>query len=216
MSQAASVRALALGAVILAAGRSSRMGRPKLLLPWCSTSILGHLLGQWTSLGAEQVTVVCAPGDQAIQNELDRLGFPADHRILNPAPERGMFSSLQTAALWPHWTVTLSHLALVLGDQPHVRLETLRRLLEFAALHPAQVCQPSRGARPRHPVILPTPVFRGLAASSAPTLKEFLGGYEPAACEVEDPGLDLDIDRPEDYERALALEALAHVRTGGA
>ena len=35
------------GVVILAAGRSRRMGKPKLLLPWGETSVLGHLIRQW-------------------------------------------------------------------------------------------------------------------------------------------------------------------------
>src|SRR5438093_8516154 len=81
------------GVLILAAGASSRMGRPKLLLPWGETSILGHLRKQWRSAGIDQIAIACAAGDQAMRQELDRLGFPERDRIVNPAPERGMFSS---------------------------------------------------------------------------------------------------------------------------
>src|SRR5262245_54859464 len=91
---------LSFGVIILAAGASSRMGRPKLLLPWGETSVLAHLIGQWQSLQAEQVAVVCTESDRAIQEELDLLGFPTAERIFNPAPERGMFSSIQSAARW--------------------------------------------------------------------------------------------------------------------
>ena len=52
----------AFGVVILGAGASTRMGRPKLLLPWGDTSIIGHLLGQWRGLGARPIAVVCRPG----------------------------------------------------------------------------------------------------------------------------------------------------------
>src|SRR5437763_13333350 len=89
-----------LGAVILAAGRSSRMGRPKLLLPWGETSVLGHLVEQWRMLRAQQIAVVCAAGDDGIQKELNRLMFPVECRIFNETPERGMFSSVQCAAQW--------------------------------------------------------------------------------------------------------------------
>ncbi len=51
-----------LGVVILGAGASSRMGRPKLLLPWGATTIVGHLLEQWQTLGAAQIAVVRRPG----------------------------------------------------------------------------------------------------------------------------------------------------------
>src|SRR5262245_17336610 len=109
-----------LGVVILGAGASTRMGQPKLVLPWRSTTILGHLIGQWQSLGAEQITVVCPPAPHPVHEELDRLAFPIDSRILNPSPEDGMFSSIQCAARWPKWATAISHIAILLGDQPQI------------------------------------------------------------------------------------------------
>jgi molybdenum cofactor cytidylyltransferase len=207
MTQPAAERAFFVGVIILAAGRSARMGRPKLLLPWNKTSVLGHLIEQWRALGAEQIAVVCAPGDVAIRAELDRLGFAEENRIGNPAPERGMFSSIQCAAQWPGWQASLTHWAIVLGDQPHLQPQTLRRVLEFSASLPARVCQPARRGHGRHPVLLPKALFQQLAASTAPTLKEFLATRpgEVALCEVEDPGMEVDIDRPEDYDKAVDL-----------
>jgi molybdenum cofactor cytidylyltransferase len=207
MKRVSAHRAFSVGVVILAAGRSARMGRPKLLLPWGKTSVLGHLIGQWQDLRAKQVSVVCALGDQAIQAELDRLAFPAGNRIINPAPERGMFSSIQCAARWPGWQGELTHWAIVLGDQPHLQRQTLRQVLDFSAAHPASPCQPARHGHGRHPVLLPRCVFRQLAASKARTLKGFLAATPRriARFELDDLGLDLDIDRPEDYRRAVRL-----------
>ena len=100
---------LAVGVIILAAGRSQRMGRPKMLLPWGETSVLGHLISQWQALGARQVAVVGALDDSGIASELDRLGFPSQRRIFNPSPEDGMFSSIQCAAQWTGWEPMLTH-----------------------------------------------------------------------------------------------------------
>src|SRR5689334_16008537 len=91
------------GVVILAAGRSSRMGQSKLLLPWDKTSILGHLIQQWQNLGAKQIAVVCSADNPGLAAELARLNFPPSSRIVNPNPERGMFSSVQCAAEWQGW-----------------------------------------------------------------------------------------------------------------
>jgi molybdenum cofactor cytidylyltransferase len=207
MTRHSAGRAFALGVIILAAGRSARMGKPKLLLPWGETSVLGHLIEEWRALHAKQIAVVCAPVDQAIQAELDRLGFEEKNQVINPAPERGMFSSIQCAAQWPGWQATLTHWAIVLGDQPHLQRQTLRQVLDFSAAQPGSACQPSRHGHGRHPVLLPQAVFRQVAGSTAATLKEFLG-VRPrpvALCELNDPGLDLDIDRPEDYRKALEL-----------
>jgi molybdenum cofactor cytidylyltransferase len=202
-------RRFSLGVVILAAGRSARMGRPKLLLPWAATSVLGHLIGQWQALRSRQIAVVCAPGNLPIRAELDRLGFPAQNLIINPAPEQGMFSSIRCAAQWQGWQEDLTHWAIVLGDQPHVRPQTLRRVLDFSATHPARICQPARHGHARHPVLLPKAVFRRISGSTAVTLKEFMAAMpRPAAlCELDDAGLDLDIDRPEDYEKAVRIAA---------
>ena len=207
MTPVAKTNALAFGVVILAAGQSSRMGTPKLLLPWGQTSVLGHLIEQWQKLGAEQIVVVSAAGDQSLVAELDRLGFAADNRVYNPAPDRGMFSSIQCAAQWPGWKRSLTHWAIVLGDQPHLRPGMLQALLAFIAGHPEKICLPGQGGHRRHPVLLPKQCFIQLADSTTTDLKEFLGkmAAEVSICESDDPGLGLDIDRPEEYQWALEL-----------
>lgn len=141
-----------------------------------------------------------------VRAELDRLSFPENDRILNSLPESGMFGSVRCAATWPGWEAGLTHWAIALGDQPQLRLETLEKLLRFAANHPDKVCQPIHAGRLRHPVILPQRHFLQLGGTRAGTLKEFLAGIpgDIAGCEIEDAGLGFDIDTPEDYQRALA------------
>jgi CTP:molybdopterin cytidylyltransferase MocA len=178
------------------------MGRPKLLLPWAGTTVLGHLLRLWRGVGADEIAVVCARGDAPITAEIARDGG-AVHSLENPAPDEGMFSSVQGAARWEGWAATTTHWALALGDQPQVSDGTLRHLLDFARARPGEICQPARHGRPRHPVILPAAFFRALAAWTGPTLKDFLQQHPRALCEMDDPGLDLDLDTPADYERAL-------------
>ncbi len=116
-----------------------------------------------------------------------------------------MFSSIQCAARWSGWQPEVTHWILALGDQPHLRFETLRAMTDFSARHANRVCQPSYQGRPRHPIFLPKNVFLELIASSAAHMKEFLAGQDIVLQELDDPGLNLDIDRPEDYETALRL-----------
>ncbi len=194
---------MAVAAVILAAGQSRRMGRPKPLLSWGKITVLGHLLDQWSSLDAKQIVVVCATGDAAIAAELNRLRWATADRIYNPEPGQGMFSSVQCAARWPEWKADLTHWAIVLGDQPHLRPETLRAVLHLSGRHPEKVCQPAHRGRRGHPVLLPRAVFMKLVGTAAADLKEFLATCDVAVCEVNDPGLNLDIDTSEDYRRAL-------------
>lgn len=207
MQTGATGRANTLGVVLLAAGRSRRMERPKMLLPWGDTSVIGHHVRTWHSLGAGQMAVVLSADDGPVSGELARLEFPGRNCLLNPAPQEGMFSSIRCAAKWAGWKSGLTHWAIILGDQPHLRVETLQSLLVFAAALPAKVCQPWHKGHFRHPVILPKPVFHQLRATTAFNLKDFLatlpGGV--AGCPQDDPGLDLDIDTAADYEKTLAL-----------
>jgi molybdenum cofactor cytidylyltransferase len=197
---------LPIGVIILGAGASSRMGSPKLLLPWRGTTVIGHLISQWQELGAAQITVVLRANNSAVAAELDRLNFPKRDRIENPQPERGMFSSIVCAANCDGWRREISVWAIVLGDQPHLRTETLRQLLEFSAQNPAAICQPTFGGRTGHPVILPRQAFMALKNSEAGTLKDFLNlmTLPSVQCSVADPGLSLDMDKPEDYKRLQA------------
>ena len=200
-------RTFSLGVIILAAGSSTRMGHDKMLLPWGETTVIGHLIAQWTHLEAAQIVIVDAASNRGIEAELNRLGFPGENRIINPCPEKGMFSSIRCAARWSGWRETLTHWAIVLGDQPHLQPATLRALIEFAEQNSGSICQPGRRGRPRHPVLLPKPAFKNLGHSKHETLKQFLQSM-PAdlrLLERDDDGLDLDMDRPADYEKARQL-----------
>jgi molybdenum cofactor cytidylyltransferase len=199
--------AFQIGVAILAAGASSRMGKPKMLLPWGQTTVLGHEISVWRFVRALQVSVVIAQTDSGIAGALDRLSFPIDDRITNPDPSRGMFSSIQCAAQWDGWNNSITHFALALGDQPHLQPTTLRSLIDFSANNPDNVCQPAFAGSPRHPVIFPQSIFTGLGATNLPTLRDFLHSISEQTVHVElnDPGLALDIDRPEDYEEALRI-----------
>ena len=181
------------------------MGSQKMLLPWRDTTVVGHLIRVWKELAAAQVAVVCDPNNSGLAAGLDRLQFPAAERIMNPDACQGMFSSIQCAARWSGWRTSVTHLAVVLGDQPHLRTATLRALLDFSARHPGKICQPARQGRPRHPVVLPRTAWAAISNCKETNLKEFLASRaaEVAMIELEDEGLDLDLDYPEDYQKAL-------------
>jgi molybdenum cofactor cytidylyltransferase len=195
------------GVAILAAGASRRMGQPKLLLPWGKTSVLGHLLWQWTQLGASQIAVVCASDAKLLMEELDRLGFPEANRIVNPSPENGMFSSIQCAANWTGWNTDLTHWVLTLGDQPQLSGVTLQRLLECGTRNRDKICQPIRSERRKHPVLFPKQFFLELGNTEAGDLKMFLVEHATnlSGFPSDDAGLDFDMDTPADYEQMKQL-----------
>lgn len=184
------------------------MGQPKLLLPWGGTSILEHLIHQWRAVGCEQIAVVTRQWDQLLNQELDRLRFANDQRVVNQNPEQGMFSSIQVAAQWPGWSPALTHWVISLGDQPQIATRSLEFLVRMAGENSREVCQLSRNGRPKHPVLMPKSIFRLLARAKATDLREFLNELPESKLvlwETDDTGLDFDLDTPADYERVREL-----------
>lgn len=178
-----------------------------MLLPWGGTTVLGHLLTQWRDVGAAQVAVVCGQGDGVVGGELDRLGVDESQRITNPRPAREMFSSIQCAAAWTGWAGGIDRVVIALGDQPHLANETLRRLMRFSEENPKSICQPGRGGRARHPIALPRAILEELAAAQCGMMKEFLASRVAMrrVVEVDDAGLEMDLDTMEDYGRVSGL-----------
>ena len=192
------------GALILAGGRSERMKRPKLLLPWNDTTIIGHLIRIYGTLPIAQVAVVHYAGDTALRAELNRLEVSENERIPNPESTPEMFSSVVTGIQWTGWHADLTHLTIVLGDQPQIARSTVSRLLDFSGEHPEHICQPSAAGRRGHPVILPRGLAERVAGGKYRHLKEALREYADRVLllPVGDASVTRDIDTPAEYSAA--------------
>lgn len=193
-------------AIVPAAGASRRMGAPKLLLPFGPAgSVLASYLAALTAAGVERLVVVVAAGDEALAQEARRAGAEL---AVNPAPERGMLSSL-----WAGLARLAGEepTALVLGpaDFPAVRPATVRRLLAAVAAG-ARLAVPTVDGVRGHPLV----AAGGLAAEIA-VLDLAIGLHqlldrrpgEVREVPVEDPGAVLDVDDEASYRRALELVA---------
>lgn len=133
------------GAIILAAGGSTRMGSPKQLLPYGKTTLLGNAIDQAGKAGFERIVVVVgAQADRVRQSisEFETL-FPDDSRpplevAENPFWQTGMGSSITVGLAHIEAAgVPLPAVAVLLADQPYIRfghLLALRELLDDSAL----------------------------------------------------------------------------------
>ncbi|MDX1643950.1 MAG: nucleotidyltransferase family protein [Thermoanaerobaculia bacterium] len=190
-------------AVVPAAGRSKRMGRDKLLLPWGETVVVGAVVDALERGGAGEIVLVVRPDNRALR----RWAAGARVRVaLNRRPERGMLSSIREGleALGGAAQLAKRHRLLVSpGDQPALGAATVRAVVEALA-RGADVAVPVVDSRRGHPLGV-----AGEAIAAIPELdpsvglKALLELYEPTVVPVSDPGAIEDLDRPEEYRRAL-------------
>ncbi len=188
-------------AVVLAAGASTRMGLPKLLLTLGSEPIVRRTVRQVCGSGFDEVLVVSGDQHEGIVKALE--GLPVRHAV-NPDFATGMGSSFRTG---------VEHLGdaeaamFVLADQPFVTAAEYRAILDVWQRN-APVIVGSRFGE----VTAPPHLF---ARTLFPELAGLVHGARPILQRHADrmhvmhfaPDLLMDIDTPDDYERAVARAA---------
>jgi CTP:molybdopterin cytidylyltransferase MocA len=188
--------------VILAAGASSRMGRPKALLELGGTTVLSRAIAACRHGGADGPVVVVAEGAAAIEAHARELG--ADVAV-NPHPERGQLSSLQAGlARLPQGADAF---LLFPVDYALVEADDVRRLLAAFAARPAggRILTPTFAGRRGHPVVIDAalaPAF--LALGEGATARDVIGAHERVPVEMAADRVLHDMDTPADYERMRA------------
>lgn len=191
-----------LTAVVLAGGASSRMGSPKALLRYQGECFVDRLVRVFATRCA-RVIVVLGHDAQTVARGMECSGEAV--LVLNPRPERGQFSSLQTGLRAAGSGVRAVFFHPV--DIPAIQPETVARLSAAWAELPAgvQVLKPAHRARTGHPVLIAAAVAEELLALPPESnTREALQRYSGAAVEVADAGIHGDTDTPEDYSKLVS------------
>lgn len=187
-------------AVILAAGKSSRMGEPKQLLRLGETTMLGQTIDNVRRSVLREIILVLGGSAEAILRDLTRKeGLKV---VDNPSWQQGMATSLRAglSAVGPETEAAL----IILADQPFVRPETFNRLAGHYGRSRAQIVIPTHRGIRGNPVLLDRSVFPEVMALAGDVGCRAIFGNHPqgiAKLEVEDEGILLDIDNQGDYER---------------
>ena len=185
-------------AVVLAAGASTRMGRHKLLLPLGDEPIVRRTVRQVGEAGADDVLVIVGYAHAEVLNALE--GLECRHAI-NQDYATGMGSSFRTAVA----ELGTARAALfALADQPFVRTADYRQLLDTYREQGGGIVCARYGEVTAPPHVFDREFFAELAVlehGARPVLQRHR--YRMVRVPLP-PDLLLDIDTPEDYERAKA------------
>jgi molybdenum cofactor cytidylyltransferase len=188
-----------IGAVVLAAGMSSRMGESKQLLRLGGRTVLQQTLENLRGARVDEIILVLGFAAETIAANTAVEGVKV---VINPQFADGMGSSLRTglAALDPVINAAL----VVLADQPFIRPVTLDQLIDGYLQSGAQIAIPTyRGFR-GNPVLLDRSVFAEVMALTGDVAcRAIFGSHTDGIVKVpvDDLGVLLDIDNRDDFER---------------
>ena len=185
--------------LVLGAGGSKRLGRPKQLLAYGDGTLLGHVAAVASECGFDQ-TVVALGG--AAEEVLARVDLAGAEVVVNEDYGEGCSSSIAAAlAVVDRRCETL---VLMLGDQPGVRPETVAALVGGIGDAPLAICRYEDGRG--HPIAFGREVFGDLADLHGDRgVWKLLDRRGDEVVEIEVPGpVPRDVDTDEDYRAVLA------------
>jgi molybdenum cofactor cytidylyltransferase len=190
--------------LVLAAGGSSRLGRPKQLLPYGDATLLGHVVATaCSSCRFDQLVVALGGSAPEVQAAVDLRGADV---VVNDEYTSGCSSSI--AASLEAVDQGCDVLVLMLGDQPGVTGCAVDALLAGLGDAPLGVCRYDDGRG--HPFAFARETFPELASLHGDKgVWKLLDRRSGEVADVRVPGqVPLDVDSWSDYEAVLAAAGL--------
>ncbi|UCD44094.1 MAG: nucleotidyltransferase family protein [Candidatus Bathyarchaeota archaeon] len=190
-----------LAAVVLAAGKSSRMGKNKLLLEVAGRTVLDRLLDALDGSTVDEVFVVLGHRPEELAHIVD------SHRaetVMNPNYEDGMTSSFKTGLD----RVNADGAFLILGDQLGLQTKFLALMADRMENDAdALIVSPVHDGKSGHPVLFRRALFAEiLGLGPDKTVRDVVRRHEVAHVSVEgDIWCNLDMDTPKEFERIRRL-----------
>ena len=192
-------------ALVLAAGKSTRMGRPKATLPLPGGgTFLTRIVATFLEAGVDDVVVVVGHEAEAVAREFDNSGLRARF-VENPLFEQGQWTSL-VAGLDFIDRPGVSAALVTLVDVPLVSASTVRAVLDCHRTTRAPIVRPTSLARHGHPLLVDRSLFDEIRRAD-PQL-----GAKPVVrahasprgdITIDDEGAFTDIDTPDEYEKVF-------------
>lgn len=196
-------------AIVLAAGRSSRMGRAKATLPaGDGDTFLARIVRTFLEAGVDDVIVVVGHDAEQIASSFSESGLPARFAV-NREYDRGQLSSL-LVGLSVVDRPGVSAVLVTLVDVPLVSAATVRAVIEGYRATGAPIVRPTSGDRHGHPLLIDRSLFDALRAADPSTgAKPIVRAHATAAGDIAvgDEGAFTDIDTEEEYRKAISVRS---------
>jgi molybdenum cofactor cytidylyltransferase len=183
-------------AIVLAAGSSRRMGRSKQLLPLGLSPVIRHCLDGIVASGLRDIVVVLGADHNGTAAVI--RGMPL-RTVINAVPRSDMAASIRLGLRQVDRAST--GVLICLADHPLVSSETIMGLVNAHRSSPDSILIPLYQGRRGHPTLFPRKAIEDIF--SVETLRDVIASRAGSVrtVDVDDEGVVLDLDTPEDYER---------------
>jgi len=186
------------GAVVLSAGASFRMGSPKALLKIGGETFLQHIVGVLRSCGVRDMAIVLGSGAAEIRTSLTWFGGTVVH---NERWQQGQLTSILCGldALLP---LGPEGLLICPVDRPLITPLLVRTLLDYFENSKDKIVVPLYRGRRGHPAIFPRKMFDMLRTAPLTVGARHLLRTSPSEVHevpTEEEGAVVNIDTPSDY-----------------
>lgn len=183
---------------ILAAGRSSRMGRNKLLLPYKDHTVIEEVLGQILESDLEEVIVVTGFEREYVEQLIKKIRNDRVRIIFNENFELGRAESIKCAVR--NISDQTDAILFMVGDKPTVRAELINRAISEFKRESPDILFVKIPAGRGHPIIFSRRLFAALLKLEGDTVGDgMIAAYKDGVVELPDGEAQADIDTLDDY-----------------
>jgi molybdenum cofactor cytidylyltransferase len=190
-------------AIILAAGKSTRMGQNKLLLPWKNITVIEYVVSVFINAGIENIVVVTGGEHERVEKAILKHSQNGPvHSVYNELHESGeMLSSIQCGLRY--LTEKAIGAAMIgLGDQPQAEVRSVRVIKDAYLQTKSPLVVPSFQMRRGHPWLVARSFWDEILQMQPPqTPRHFLNRHAEKIHYVatDTSSVLADLDTPEDY-----------------
>lgn len=191
-----------IGAVILAAGKSERMGEAKLFLPFNNQTVIEEVIDQVKASQVCYIHLVYGDWEEKWQKIAGKKGIPIIH---NPDYQQGQSTSVRVGV--QSLPDDLEGIIFILGDQPLMKSEVIDRLINVFYLCRPSIIVPTYQGKRGNPVLFHRKWREKLLTLAGDRgAREILQQYPQEVLKVDfaEGIYNMDIDTKEDYQRLLS------------
>ena len=181
------------------------MGRSKQLLPLGDKLLIHHCLDNLFQAGLPDITVVTRHDGEEVREAVSsysvQITVNTDHRSDMAGSVRCGLSGIPS---------TTTGVLISLVDHPLVQVSTLEKIGSFHHDNQDRILLPTYLGKKGHPVLFPANLIENIF--TMPTLRDIMRSntQQIAEIKVDDRGIIMDTDTPEDYQRAIEYYRILH------